>query len=75
MAKYTMALKEHGDRIAEKPFYRFITVSLNPPWFQVDCVLERAEGVWRSRKQKGCETYCLHEDVREAGYTFRLVKT
>lgn len=34
MAKYTMALKEHGDRIAEKPFYRFITVSLNPPGFK-----------------------------------------
>ncbi|KEQ57887.1 uncharacterized protein M437DRAFT_70454 [Aureobasidium melanogenum CBS 110374] len=29
-----MALKEHGDRIAEKPFYRFITVSLNPPGFK-----------------------------------------
>ncbi|KAG9513871.1 hypothetical protein KCU78_g1978, partial [Aureobasidium melanogenum] len=34
LAKYTMALKEHGDCIGAQPSYKTTTISQCPPWFK-----------------------------------------
>jgi hypothetical protein len=53
MAKYTMALKEHGDRIGQKPFDRYNNESLHPPWVKCFVSFEGLEehGEARARKE------------------------
>jgi hypothetical protein len=53
MAKYTMALKEHGDRIVQKPLNKYSNESLNPP--RVKCFVSfgglEEHGEARTRKE------------------------
>ncbi|TIA47110.1 hypothetical protein D6C77_10344 [Aureobasidium pullulans] len=52
MAKYTMALKEHGDRMGKKPFDKSSTKSLNPPWFKWFLSFEGLEEYGEARSKR-----------------------
>ncbi|KAH0344600.1 hypothetical protein KCU83_g8163, partial [Aureobasidium melanogenum] len=52
MAKYTMALKEHGDHIDAQPSYRTIMVSQYPPRFKSVVSFEGTEESGESRTKK-----------------------
>jgi hypothetical protein len=52
MANYTMALKEHGDRIGKTPFDKFITKSYNPPWFKWFVLFEGLEEHGEARSKR-----------------------
>ena len=69
MAKYTMALKEHGDRIDTQPSYRTIMVSQYPPRFKSVVSFEGTEENGESRTKKDakhiasrkmCERLAIH---------------
>jgi hypothetical protein len=52
MAKYTMALKEHGDRIDAQPSYRTNMISQNPPRFMSIVSFEGSEENGESRNKR-----------------------
>jgi hypothetical protein len=52
MAKYTMALKEHGDRIDAQPSYRISMISQYPPRFKSVVSFEGTEENGESRSKK-----------------------
>ncbi|KAG9511546.1 hypothetical protein KCV07_g10099, partial [Aureobasidium melanogenum] len=52
MAKYTMALKEHGDRISAQPSYKTTTISQCPPWFKSVVAFKGFEENGESRTKK-----------------------
>jgi len=52
VAKYTMALKEHGDRIDAQPSYRTNMISQNPPRFMSIVSFEGSEENGESRNKR-----------------------
>lgn len=52
MAKYTTALKEHGDRNDVRPLYKYVTISQVPPWHKSIVSFRGTEENGESRTRK-----------------------
>jgi hypothetical protein len=70
MAKYTMALKEHGDRIDAQPSYRTIIISQYPPRFKSVVSLEGIEENGESRTKKDAKHIASRKMCERLGIQF-----
>ncbi|CAD0056142.1 unnamed protein product [Aureobasidium pullulans] len=70
MAKYTMALKEHGDRIDAQPSYRTIIISQYPPRFKSVVSLEGIEENGESRTKKDAKHIASRKMCERLGIRF-----
>jgi hypothetical protein len=70
MAKYTMALKEHGDRIDAQPSYRTIIISQYPPRFKSVVSFEGIEENGESRTKKDAKHIASKKICERLGIRF-----
>ncbi|THW77714.1 hypothetical protein D6D18_09864 [Aureobasidium pullulans] len=70
MAKYTMALKEHGDCIDAQPSYRNIMISQYPPRFKSVVSFEGTEENGESRTKKDAKHIASRKMCERLGIRF-----
>jgi len=69
IARYTMALKEHGDLLNVQPSYDVITKSQSPPWFRAIVSFRGLEENGEARTKKNAKhiaawKMCRRMDIR-----------